>query len=157
MKRGLGILLPPKDNPLLFESNVMSPSSENKEDTEDNPYRTTNWHEYVHCKIKPFSDKLRKKVKTIQFSTLLEDAGLKLQDLPEVRCSDENGKYGLCYKFLLGRCERGTACSFVHLPLENLKEEKAEEMAPILEKLVSKVESGQQGGKKQKRVAIKML
>ena len=124
---------------------------------EDNPYRTTNWHEYVHHKIKPFSDRLRRKLKTIRFSALLEDAGLKLQDLPEVRCSDENGKYGLCYKFLLGRCEQGTACSFFHLLPENLKEEIAEEMAPTLEKLVSQVESGQHGGKKRKRVAIKML
>ena len=124
---------------------------------EDDPYRTTNWHEYVHHKIKPLSDRLRKKVKTIRFSKLLEDAGLKLHDLPEVKCSDENEKHGMCYKFLLGKCERGTECSFVHLPPENLKEEIVDEMVPTLEKLVSQVDNGQQDGKKRKSVKITLL
>ena len=81
-----------------------------------------------------------------------------MQDLPEVKCSDENGKYGLCYKFLMGRCERGANCSFVHLPPENLEEDVVDEMLPPLEKMVSKHENSQKKkSKKRKRTTVTML
>ena len=107
------------------------------------------WHNDVHEKFKPLTATLRKKKARLMLDKGLKAAGMMLTDLPDVTCT-QDGKKGICWKFILGNCPRGKRCKFVHPPAKKLPESFVMKALPPLTKLAKGLEQvASKGGERE--------
>ena len=151
IERGLGMLLPPAGSPPVFDG-VLDVGS----DTDDkvDPLRVKGWHDMALPEFKELTKNLRSKKVTLQLSEGLEKAGMKIDDLPKIKCRDTENRKGFCYKFALGNCSSGKACNFCHFAGSSLSDEVVDALRAPFTKLVregfEKLEP-KKGSRKRKR------
>ena len=78
---------------------------------------------------------------------------MTLQDLPDVAVKDENDRCGMCWKFLLGNCNDGMSCPFVHPDPDEIPDKVVTEILPSLTKLAVGLKKVKQrvSGKRKRR------
>ena len=133
VEHGFGMLTPPRGSPPDFESGAFEfdgeisfdPDTDVEDDSDDttsDPLRAKGWHDYVHPTMRELTKNLRAKKKTILMNRGLEKAGMTMKDLPQSKCQDSADlpREGLCFKFILGNCNRKEGCHFCHVPAKYL-------------------------------------
>ena len=95
---------------------------------------------------------LRAKNKVLKLNKGLEMAGMNMEDLPVIKCKDSATppREGLCYKFILGRCNAGEACDYCHVPAKDLSDNLIAKLAPPLTKVVKQGLEKLEGRRKRK-------
>ena len=132
---------------------------DDSDDTPSDPLRRRGWHKYVHPTMRELTKNLRAKGYPILMNKGLEQAGMKLKDLPQLKCKDcsDPPRSGLCFKFLLGNCNGGEDCNFCHITGEQLPEAYINKVAPHLTNLVKngleKLDGRKRSGSKKRKGA----
>ena len=98
------------------------------------------WHDYVHPQFRPLTEKLRKEKATLYLNKGLAEANMTLQDLLDVICTDEDERCGMCWKFLLGNCNDGMRCPYVHPDPKDIPDKVVAEILPSATKLARGLE-----------------
>ena len=106
--------------------------------------RKKGWHDHVHKQFRPLTEKLRKEKATLYLNKGLAEANMTLQDLPDVACTDEDERCGMCWKFLLGNCNDGMRCPFVHPDPNDIPDKVVAEVLPSVTKLAGGLEKVEQ-------------
>ena len=152
---GRVMLTPPRGPPPDFGSVSFDIDIETKDDGDDtpsDPLRVKGWHEFVHPTIRELTKNLRAKNKVLKLNKGLEMAGMNMDDLPDIKCKDSATppREGLCYKFILGRCDAGEACDYCHVPAKDLSDDLIAKLAPPLTKVVKQGLEKLEGRRKRK-------
>ena len=67
---------------------------------------------------------------------------MTIADLPKIDVKDsaDPPREGPCWKFILGNCNGGEDCNFVHIPASLLSDEMVEKCLPCLKKVAKGLE-----------------
>ena len=104
---------PPDFGSVSFEPDINVKDDSN--DTPSDPLRVRGWHDYVHPTMRELTKNLRAKNYPVLMNKGLEQAGIKLKDIPQLKCHDcaNPPRKGLCFKFILGNCNGGEVATSV--------------------------------------------
>ena len=106
------------------------------------PLRVTGWHPYCHEKFKPLCQGMREKGRSLNLNKGLKQANMTLAELPQLEVTDsaDPPRKGPCWKFLLGNCEGGEDCNFVHIHPSQLSDEIVDACLPTLKRVAKGLE-----------------
>ena len=90
----------------------------------------------AHPEFKELTKNLRNKQMILQLNDGLKKAGMTMSDLPKIKCRDDEGREGFCYKFALGRCNGGKTCRLGHYAGSALSDKVVEKLRAPFTKLV---------------------
>ena len=156
----MGLLTPPRGSPPDFASvsfGLDSSGGDDSDDTPGDPFRKRGWHEYQHPTLRELTKNLRAKKLPIPIGRGLEQAGMKMNDIPKLKCKDSANppRRGFCLRFALGNCNVGEGCNFCHVPGDQIPEEYLNKVTPHLTNLVKngleKLDYQKKAGSKKRR------
>ena len=130
MHKGLGSLPPPPGSPPKFQL-----SEDN--DRSSGQRGQNKWHNNVHPKILELTKTVRETRTDIPLNNTLKKAGMKMKDLPSIKCDTEKGRQKVCWKYILGNCPSGPNCGFAHVPQSKISDEYLDKFLPSLTKVIT--------------------
>ena len=108
--------------------------------------RTVEWHTFVHLQIAKVVDPLKKLLQSknddkgaISIYRLCELGGKTVKDnCQNCDAEDKQGRKGLCWNWIMGRCTRGDTCRHVHAHPKELPDQLVTQFTTLITPLVPK-------------------